>query len=100
MPYVARAPEQALGIWALVCAILAPVWLFAGFHLVIFAMADTAPVALVVLANIAAFGWLVAVVVALVLGIVAILFKRGNRLGIAALVALLLIVAVSFGAFS
>lgn len=59
------------------CAILAPVWLFAGFYLVIFAMADTAPVALVVLANIAAL------VVLLLAAVLIVVF-----------------VSVSFGAFS
>lgn len=106
----APRPSRALGTWALVCAILVPVWLFGGFYTVIFAMADTAPVILRVFANVFAFGWFVvplAVIAALVLGIMAITFKRGRRLGVAALIVLVLdavlvvlYVATALGAFS
>ena len=80
-------------MWALVCAIVAPVWLAAGFAFVVLAMADTAPVAVVVLANIFAWGWFVAplaLVGAVVLGILSVVLKRGKALGIAAFVVLLL----------
>lgn len=85
--------SSALGAWALGCAVLAPVWLFAGLYLVIGAIPQEAPVVVVVLANILAWGWFVvplAVIAALVLGILAIVLKRGKPLGIAALVLLLL----------
>lgn len=82
-------------------------WLFAGFYVVIFSMADSAPAALVVLANILAFGWFVvplAVLGALVLGILAVTMRRGRALGVTALIALLLgalgvvlFVAAAFG---
>ena len=88
-----RTPSRALGVWALVCAILAPVWLAAGFALVVGAMADTAPTAVVVLANIFAWGWFVvplALIGAVVLGILSVVLTRGKALGIAAFVVLLL----------
>jgi hypothetical protein len=104
-----QSPSKALGVWALVCAILAPVWLFGGLYSVLGSMRDDAPAALVVFANVAAFGWFivpVAVIGALVLGILAIVTKRGKRFGVAALIVLLvaaalivLFVAVSFGLF-
>lgn len=89
----ASAPRRrALGAWALACAILAPVWLAAGFTLVILAMADTAPAAVVVSANLFTWGWFVvplALVAALVLGLFAVVLRRGKALGIAAFVVLL-----------
>ena len=98
---------RTVGVWALVAAIVAPVWLFAGLYLVVGAtQADASPVVLV-LANVAAFGWFmvpVAVVAALVLGILAVAKRRGKGFGIAALVvlflaalAVVLFAAVSFG---
>lgn len=105
----APRPRRALGIAALVCAILAPVWLFAGFYTVLLATRDDAPTALTVLANVFAFGWFVvplAVVGALVLGILAIAFRRGRPLGVAAVIVLVVdavlvvvYVAAAFGAF-
>jgi hypothetical protein len=90
----ASAPRpRALGAWALACAILAPVWLAAGFTFVVLAMADTAPSAVVVSANVFAWSWFVvplALVGAIVLGILAILQSRGKALGIAAFIVLLL----------
>lgn len=89
----APRPSRALGAWALVCAILAPVWLGAGFALVVLAMADTAPTAVVVLANVFAWGWFVvplALLGAVALGILAVALRRGKTLGIAAFVVLLL----------
>ena len=92
MPTTSR-PSRSLGVWALVCAVVAPVWLAAGFVLVVKAMADTAPAAVVALANVLAWGWFVvplALLGALVLGILAVVLGRGKALGIAALVVLLL----------
>lgn len=90
----ASAPRRrALGAWALACAILAPVWLAAGFTLVVLAMADTAPSAVVVSANVFAWSWFVvpvALVGALVLGILAVVLRRGTALAVAAFVVLLL----------
>ncbi|MBU1588986.1 MAG: hypothetical protein KKH51_13730 [Actinobacteria bacterium] len=102
-------PRRALGIGALVCAILAPVWLFGGFYSVLLATRDDAPAVVTVLANVSAFGWFVvplATLAALVLGILAIVLRRGRALGAAALVVLaidavlvVLYVAAAFGAF-
>ena len=92
-PALAPRRSRALGAGALLCAILAPLWLFAGIYVVILASADSAPTAVVVLANILGFGWFVvpvAVLGALVLGVLAVLLKRGTSLGVAALVLLLL----------
>jgi len=89
----APRPSRALGAWALVCAVVAPAWLAAGFAFVILAMADTAPTAVVVFANIFAWGWFVAplaLIGALVLGILAVVRRRGRALGVAAFVVLLL----------
>ena len=98
---------RTVGVWALVAAIVAPVWLFAGLYLVVGATQADASSVVLVLANIAAFGWFmvpIAVLVALVLGILAIAKRRGKGFGIAALIVLflgaltvVLFVAVSFG---
>lgn len=97
---------RALGVWALVSAILAPVWLFGGFYAVLFATREDAPALVTVLANVVAFGWFVvplAVIAALVLGILAIAFKRSRGLGVAALIVLVLdaalVVLYAFAAF-
>ena len=102
-------PRRTLGAWALACSILAPVWLFGGLYAVLGAAQANASGVVLVLANIAGFGWFVvplAIIATLVLGIMAIFLNRGKALGIAALVMLLvsaglvvLFVAVSFGAF-
>lgn len=86
-------PTRALGAWALVCAIIAPVWLFGGLYAVLFATRDESSMLVRVLGQVAAFGWFVvplAVLSALGLGIAAIATRRGRGLGVAALVALLL----------
>ncbi|MBX3099741.1 MAG: hypothetical protein KF761_09185 [Salinibacterium sp.] len=98
---------RTVGVWALVAAIVAPVWLFAGLYLVVGATQVGASPVVLLLANVAAFGWFMvplAVVAALVLSILAIAKRRGKGFGIAALVVLLLsalavvlFVAVSFG---
>ncbi|MBN9241001.1 MAG: hypothetical protein BGO97_14910 [Micrococcales bacterium 70-64] len=103
-------PRNALGIVALVCAVLAPVWAFSALYLVVGATQESAPGPVVVLANILAFGFIVcplAALAALVLGIVAIVLRRGRPFGAAALVVLALSVvgvvvyiAAAFQAFS
>lgn len=98
---------RTVGVWALILAILAPVWLFGGLYAVLFSMSGTPPVIVSVLANVAAFGWFIvpiALLGSIVLAIIAIVSRRGRGFGTAALVVLLvaailvvLFVAASFG---
>ncbi len=85
--------SSAVGAWALVCGIVAPVWLIGGFYAAIFTQASTVSPVIQMIAAVALFGWFVvplAVLGALGLGIAAIVTRRGRPLGVAALVVLAL----------
>ena len=86
--------SRAVGAWALVSAVVAPVWLFGGLYAVLFGRSSEASPVVSVIANVAAFGWFVvpiAAIAAVVLAIIAILQRRGRGFGIAALVVLLVV---------
>lgn len=106
----ARTRSAGLGVAALILAIVAPVWLFAGIYTAAAAVNSDSPVLGVIGAVLVGGGFIVPVafIAGVVLGIVAIVVgnRRGKVLGGVALVVsvlsialVIVFVAVSFGAF-